>query len=152
MSLKDSLNPECIEINIEGEDKYEVIKSMVTRLSQVHNISHKVLRDIINDVISREKLMSTGMQYGIAIPHCSSQYIDNLMAYIAISKHGVNFDSTDGSLAKIIVLLVVPKARLNDHVRTMASIARLLNQKETREAILLADNESKIIEIFSGIE
>jgi PTS system fructose-specific IIA component len=152
VSLADAFKEGCIDLNIEGEDKYEVIKTMVSRAADIYSINHKALRDIINDVISREKLMSTGMQYGIAIPHCSTQYIDKMMICIGISKHGVNFDSTDGTLAKIIVLLVVPKSKLNEHVKTMAAIARLLNQKEIREEILKAENEEKIIEVFSKIE
>ncbi len=151
MVLPLSLKPECVDIDIDGDDKYSVIKMIIEKLSKACDINHKVSKELLKDMISREQLMSTGMQSGIALPHCSSENVDRPYVFLAKSKKGVDFGSTDGSIAKIIVALVIPKDKISHHVKTMAAIARLLNEEKIRMEILESDSEQKIVDIFNRI-
>ncbi len=145
------LNPECVDMDIEGDDKYSIIKNIIEKMSNACEFNHKLTRDIIKDMISRERLMSTGMQCGIALPHCSSEKIETPHIFAGICKKGIDFGSTDGTNAQIIVALVMPKTKISQHVKTMASIARLLNEEKIRNEILQAKTPQEIVEIFNKI-
>lgn len=152
MDIFSVLKPHCINLDIQEDDKYSVITSITNEIANIYNFDQNLTNEIINDMISREKLMSTGMQYGIAIPHCSNKNIKEPYVYVALSKKGIDFDSTDNTKAKIIVALIVPKQDMNQNVKIMASIARLLNEEKIREKIISANSEQEVVDIFKSIE
>jgi mannitol/fructose-specific phosphotransferase system IIA component (Ntr-type) len=94
--------------------------------------------------------MSTGIGFGIAIPHASSDRITEVVAAFGRSSKGIEFDSLDNAPVKFIVLFVVPKDQFQTHLRTLAAIAKFLNDRTTRERLAAAADSAEIHGIFLG--
>jgi mannitol/fructose-specific phosphotransferase system IIA component (Ntr-type) len=92
--------------------------------------------------------MSTGIGFGIAIPHASSDRIEEVVASFGRSSSGIEFDALDNAPVKFVVLFVVPKNQFQTHLRTLASIAKFLNDRGTRENLASAGSAEEILAIF----
>ena len=92
--------------------------------------------------------MSTGIGFGIAIPHCSSDRLDEVVAAFGRSSNGIEFDALDNAPVKFVVLFIVPKNQFQTHLRTLASIAKFLNDRSVRESLGTAKSAEEILSIF----
>ena len=92
--------------------------------------------------------MSTGIGFGIAIPHCSSDRLDEVVAAFGRSPGGIEFDALDNAPVKFVVLFIVPKNQFQTHLRTLASIAKFLNDRSVRESLAEANSADEILSIF----
>jgi mannitol/fructose-specific phosphotransferase system IIA component (Ntr-type) len=92
--------------------------------------------------------MSTGIGFGIAIPHASSDRIEEVVAAFGRSSAGIEFDALDNAPVKFVVLFIVPKNQFQTHLRTLASIAKFLNDRSTRESLATAPSAEDILAIF----
>ncbi len=87
-------------------------------------------------LLEREMSMSTGIGLGVAIPHCSSQHLEDVIGGICILEDSIDFESVDGIPVRLIVLLLLPKNRFERHIKTLASVAKLFNNEPFREKLL----------------
>ena len=94
--------------------------------------------------------MSTGIGFGIAIPHASSEFVTEVVAAFGRSSKGIEFDSLDNAPVKFIVLFVVPKDQFQTHLRTLAAIAKFLNDRNVRESLGTATSAEEILAIFEN--
>src|ERR1700744_4702762 len=94
--------------------------------------------------------MSTGIGFGIAIPHASSDRVDKVVAAFGRSSAGIEFDSLDNAPVKFIVLFVVPKDQFQTHLRTLAAIAKFLNDRGVRDQLATAASPAQILSIFES--
>ena len=94
--------------------------------------------------------MSTGIGFGIAIPHCSSDRIENVVAAFGRSTAGIEFDALDNAPVKFVVLFIVPKNQFQTHLRTLASIAKFLNDRTTRDKLAAAKSTDEILSIVQS--
>ena len=92
--------------------------------------------------------MSTGIGFGIAIPHASCDAVKEVTACFARSKDGVDFESLDGKLVHFIVLFLVPKDQFQTHLRTLAAIAKFLNDPAVRTELAAAPDAAAILQVF----
>ena len=79
--------------------------------------------------------MSTGIGFGIGIPHASTDLIHEVVGAFGRSKEGVNFDALDNQPVNLIMLFLVPQGQFQKHLHTLANIAKLLHKKEFRQAL-----------------
>jgi mannitol/fructose-specific phosphotransferase system IIA component (Ntr-type) len=98
----------------------------------------------------REETMSTGIGFGIAIPHASSDRVEKVVAAFGRSNAGIEFDSLDNAPVKFIVLFVVPKDQFQTHLRTLAAIAKFLNDRTVRDRLGNAATAGEILAIFEN--
>ena len=122
MRLSDVLKEDAILVGIQGLDKWGAIERLTELLVASGQIESERRRPILEALLARERSMSTGMENGIAIPHCSVDSIDHTLVSIGISRDGIDFESIDGSPTHLIFLLVTPKNRTKDHIKTLAEI------------------------------
>jgi mannitol/fructose-specific phosphotransferase system IIA component (Ntr-type) len=94
--------------------------------------------------------MSTGIGFGIAIPHASSSKVGDVVAAFGRSTAGIPFDALDGEPVSFIVLFVVPKDQFQTHLRTLATIAKFLNDKTVRQELSKAEDISTILQVFEN--
>jgi mannitol/fructose-specific phosphotransferase system IIA component (Ntr-type) len=94
--------------------------------------------------------MSTGIGFGIAIPHASSDRVSEVVAAFGRSLDGIEFDSLDNAPVKFIVLFVVPKDQFQTHLRTLAAIAKFLNDRTVRDRLGSAGDAAAIYDVFSS--
>jgi mannitol/fructose-specific phosphotransferase system IIA component (Ntr-type) len=108
-------------------------------------------RDVVLGALrAREDTMSTGIGFGIAIPHASSDRVNRVVAAFGRSSKGIEFDSLDNAPVRFIVLFVVPKDQFQTHLRTLAAIAKFLNDRSIRERLGTAGSAEEILGIFNA--
>lgn len=148
MKLSEFLRRDLIKIKLEAVDKWEAIEELINYLVGIHEIRMSDREEILGCILERERSMSTGMEKGVAIPHGSTNRVEEIVAAMGISKEGMPFESFDGKPAQIIVLLIIPKGHFQKHVRTLAGIARLLNDAEIRKAIINSNTPEELFNVI----
>ncbi len=147
IKLYRSLKENLIDLELQGKNKNEVIGELVELLSKSRKIRNKKL--FFKAMLEREKLGSTGIGNGVAIPHAKSDYVSKLVAAFGLSKKGIDFDSLDGEAAYIFFLLVAPQDSAGPHLKALARISRLLKDKYFRDGLRACTEEKSIIKIIS---
>ena len=136
MVLDENLNKSNIILKPKSANRWDLIREMVEIAVKNKNIQEEDKEDIIKALIEREKSMTTGIGNGVAIPHCTTQKVNDIAVIMAISKSGIAFDSVDNQAAHIVILLLVPKNKLAQHIKTLANIAKMMGDKILRETLL----------------
>lgn len=152
MKLSEFLRPELVKVGLEAKDKWEAITQLVDLMVNANMVKKEHRDKILEIVFDRERSMSTGMERGIAIPHANSSLITDVVGALGLSKKGIPFDSLDGLPAQIIILLVIPKDKFQQHVRTLAGIARLFNHEQIAHAVRNAESAQEAMEIIKTEE
>jgi len=152
MVLTDYLNKKTILINPSVKDRWELIESMLDVAIKNKAVKSEYRETIKKTLFEREKSMSTGIGKGVAIPHCSCPYVDDVVMIMALSKKGVNFDSIDNMPVHIVILLIVPKDKISQHIKTLANIAKLMSDDTLRDALSNAKDAQDIIKILKEYE
>jgi mannitol/fructose-specific phosphotransferase system IIA component (Ntr-type) len=102
----------------------------------------------LQDVLAREKTMSTGMQHGIALPHGKTDGVTEICAAVGISREGVDFDSIDGEKSKIFIMVLSPRTSSGPHVQFLANVGSVLKNEEIREKLVVADTLDEVVLLF----
>ncbi|GBF39138.1 PTS sugar transporter subunit IIA [Leptospira hartskeerlii] len=144
------LKPETVIFEIEGSSKEEVINQLLQKAVDSTLIARDDRDLVYESLMAREKSMSTGIGSGVAIPHCSVNLVDELKCVMGLSRKGIDFDAIDHLPVHIFILLIVPKSKFQEHIKTLAQIAKTLNVKEDREKLILSKNFEEIRKAFSA--
>ena len=147
MKITEFLCKEALISYLKATTKSEVIQEMVQSLIDAGAIEKKHKNKVIDVLMAREALGSTAIGQGIAIPHGKSDCTDNLVAALAISKKGINFDSLDGEPAQIFFLLVAPLDSAGPHLKALARVSRLLKDKFIRDTLKSIKDEKSLLKI-----
>ena len=123
---------------------------MVDVLVKAGKIRDEERELVLESIKQREQTMSTGIGFGIAIPHASSDIVEEVVAAFGRSTIGIEFDSLDGQPVFFIVLFVVPKDQFQTHLRTLAAIAKFLNYKAVRDELSKAHDAAQILRVFES--
>lgn len=130
MKLTDFVVKSAIVPNLKATSKEEVIREMVASLKTAGNIKAEEEDAVVEAILKREELGSTGIGNGVAVPHTKHPSADELVATVAISRAGVDFASLDGEGVFIFFLLVSPPDRPGDHLRGLENISRHLRGQD----------------------
>ena len=150
MDLGDILSPELIIPELKATDRWQAIEELVDGLVQSDRIKTEHREAIVNVVKKRETSMSTGIGFGIGIPHASTDLIQDVVGAFGRSSQGVNFDALDNQPVNLIMLFLVPQGQFQKHLHTLARIAKLLHKKEFRQSLEAAPDAAAIYEIIRG--
>ena len=126
MKFVDFVSRDAIRTSIDVDDKEQVIQAMTTALLEVGKISEDQHESIVEAVLKREELGSTGIGRGVAVPHTKHPSVSELVGTVAVSEDGVDFDSLDGEKVHLLFLLISPPDRPGDHLRALENISRQL--------------------------
>lgn len=136
----------AISTDLKGTTKDEILAELVDLLDSAGTVTDKA--QVLDDVRSREKSMSTGMQHGIALPHGKTEGIESMSIAIGVKKDGVDFDSLDNLPSKLFILVVSPKKQSGPHVQFLAAISAVLKNNTIYEKILGAATAEEIEKII----
>jgi PTS system fructose-specific IIA component/PTS system nitrogen regulatory IIA component len=148
MNLTDFVVTEAIVHDLKVSSKEEAIRAMVKSLIAVGNINPDEEESIVNKLLEREKLGSTGIGNGVAVPHTKHPSVDDLVATVAIAKDGVEFDSLDGMPVYILFLLISPPDRSGDHLRGLENISRHLRNQKFCSFLRQAGTKNDVIDLL----
>ena len=129
MKFVDFVSREAIRTSIEDGTKEQVIRTMATALLDTGKVPEEQLESIIEAILKREELGSTGIGRGVAVPHTKHPSVSELVGTVAVSEAGVDFDSLDGEKVHLLFLLVSPPDRPGDHLRALENISRQLRDE-----------------------
>jgi len=143
MTLMEILSGKSVIVGLKGESKQEILEELVDALEVGDKITDR--DKVLEAVLLREEIMSTGIGHGIAIPHGKSEYVTALGGVLGIRSQGVNFDALDGKQTYIFFLLVSPLDVSGPHIKALARISRLLKGEDFRQQLIASkDNEDAI--------
>ena len=150
MKITDVLNKENIELLPSINSK----KVLIDRLIEIASKSGKILNveEVRKQVWQREKLMSTGVGKGIALPHAKSNYISAETGSLIVLKQGVEYDSSDDKLVQIALLLIGQESNFGNHLNLLGTISRFLDNDYLRSSILEAETKTDILNLFKNLE
>ncbi len=126
MKFADFVSSPAIRAELKAYDKEGTIREMSSALVEAGEISEEALESIIQAILKREELGSTGIGRGIAVPHTKHPSVDKLVGTVAVSPEGVDFNSLDGEKVQLFILLISPLDRPGDHLRALENISRQL--------------------------
>jgi len=135
---------------MDAADKDDAIKKIIDLSAKSGKILD--LEKVTHTINEREKLVSTGVGKGFAIPHGKTDAISDVVAAFAITKEPIDFDSIDGEPVRFIFLLIGKENLLNTHIKLLSRISRLMNKDEFREALLEAASSEEVLKIFRDEE
>lgn len=148
MSLASILSAEQISPEMKATQRWDAIVELIDLLVAQGKIQPDARESILASLKQREETMSTGIGFGIAIPHCSSDRISDVVAAFGRSSQGIEFDALDNAPVKFVVLFIVPKNQFQTHLRTLASIAKFLNDRAVRDELANAPDAESIMRVF----
>jgi len=148
MQTMDFLNPKAITTNLQANDKKGIIKELLDLLIKAGDIDSKDKDALLDVILEREALGSTGIGLGIGIPHGKSERVKNLVASFGVSAKGIDFDSLDGDPSHIFFLLLAPQDTAGPHLKALARISRLLKEKYIREALKKSADPKDVLKII----
>ena len=148
MELADFLTKEQVVTDLKAFDRWEAIEELIDLLVDKGRIKSKPRDAIVSVVKKRETSMSTGIGFGIGIPHASTDLIGDVTGAFGRSKAGVNFDALDNHPVNLVMLFLVPQGQFQKHLHTLAKIAKVLHKKEFRKALEDAGDAAEMYQII----
>jgi fructose-specific phosphotransferase system IIA component len=150
MRLTDVLTVELIKIPLSGADRDACIHELIELLAGKNKI--KNTDSIFKAVLEREKIMTTGVGNGIAIPHCKHADSPEFSVCLGVQTSGVNFDAIDKKPVKIIFLLVGPENNPGLHIKLLSRISRLMSNEELRSQLLSCESNDDAYSVIQEEE
>ncbi len=147
MKITEILNADSIIADLKAKGKRDVISELVEPLVKSGKVGDK--NKLLDALMERERLGSTGIGENVAIPHAKSNEIDTIIATFGRSNSGISFDSLDQKPVYFIFLLIAPEKSAGMHLKTLARISKLLKNPLFRQDLMKAKNEKEIYEAIS---
>ncbi len=148
MDLGDILGKEQIITDLQASNRWEAIDELINNLVATGKIKHEHREAIAAVVKKRESSMSTGIGFGIGIPHASTDLIYEVVGALGRSTKGVNFDSLDNQPVNLVMLFLVPQGQFQKHLHTLANIAKLLHKADFRQALEQAPDADTMLQVI----
>lgn len=150
MKVHQLLDDKYILTSFNGKNKEEIINELI----DLHNNNSAVLNieDVRKCVLDREKIMSTGVGKGFAIPHGKTNSIVDIIAAFGKSDTPIDYDALDGNPVHLVFLLVGKENLVSKHIKLLSRISRLMNNDEFRERLMNSSSKEEIKKIFEEEE
>jgi mannitol/fructose-specific phosphotransferase system IIA component (Ntr-type) len=139
-------------VDFVARDKGEAIGKLVDVLVSEGKLTAANRATALEALLAREKVGSTGLEHGVALPHAIVDVPGDALAVLAVSAQGVPFHSADGQPARLLVQVLIPRRQVQKHLRTLAAVAKLLAYEETREALLRAKSPREALGVIRELE
>jgi len=135
MDLNDFLGPKPIVIDLQAEDRWQAIDELIGALVNHGKIKPADREAITAAIKKREASMTTGIGFGVGIPHASTGLISKVVGVLGRSRKGVQFEALDLKPVHLVMLFLVPQGEFQKHVHTLADLAKLLHKSDFRDGL-----------------
>ncbi len=150
MKISDILDESVVRVHLKGKSKDEIINEMIAIVNHSSKITD--IEKVREAIFEREKIMSTGVGNGFAIPHGKSDAVLDIVAAFAITEEPIDYESLDEQPVHLIFLLVGKDSMVGPHIKLLSRISRLMNKEDFRKKLLDAKTSKEVIEIFKNEE
>jgi mannitol/fructose-specific phosphotransferase system IIA component (Ntr-type) len=144
MKISDIITINSIEIKDNLDNKFFLIKNLIDLAGKSGSI--KDFEGAYNDVVDREKIMSTGVGKSIALPHAKTEHINNSTGSLILLQEPIEYDSLDEEPIRLAILLLSKTTNISLHLKMLSQISRLLNNDSMRNRILECNSPNEIYE------
>lgn len=146
MTLIDQISEDVVKVPLEQTNKTDVIRELLDILADAGKLSDS--DRAYNALLERESQGSTGLEYGIAVPHAKTDAVETLTIAIGISPDGIEFGAMDGRPSKLFVLLLAPPGQSGPHIEALAEIARLSRSEAFLRALISSRSPADLLELL----
>ncbi len=150
MKVLDLLNKKFVVANLKGTTKDEVINELIDLFKDDSRVQD--IDKVRECVLEREKIMSTGVGKGFAIPHGKTNAVTDILAAFGKTNNTIEYESLDGQPVNLVFLLVGKDNLVSKHIKLLSRISRMMNKDEFREKLLNAPSEEEVLEIIKKEE
>ncbi len=150
MKVSELLKPEFIISDLKGDSKEDIIIELIDLFKNDPRVED--IDKVKSAVLDREKIMSTGVGKGFAIPHGKTNAVTEIIAAFGKIKDGIDYNSLDGQPVNLVFLLVGKDNLISTHIKLLSRISRLMNKDDFRERLLKAESSEEIIKLFNEEE
>ncbi|MEM6732999.1 MAG: PTS sugar transporter subunit IIA [Myxococcota bacterium] len=146
MRITDILSRELVIPDLEAEDKASTLRELSVHLAaQVDEVAEPL---VVSSLLERERLGSTGVGEGVAIPHTKVAGLKRLIAAFGRSSKGISFDAIDNQPVYLVFVLLVPENSAGVHLKALARVSRLLKDRAFRQSLLELDDRDALFDAF----
>jgi len=149
MTISALLSPEKIFIDTEVTSKKKLLEMIANIVADRSNLAQST---VYNNLLGRERLGSTGLGKGFAVPHARVPDLNQVIGCFFRLKQPVNFESPDNQPVDLVFTIVIPEEATEDHLLILSSLARIFSQPEVCQAIRDAANKEEIEKIIQSAE
>lgn len=150
MKISEILTKDNILFDGNYSNKFDLIAQLVDNIVRTNGIKDK--DKLYQDVIKREKIMSTGVGKGVALPHAKTNIKDVILGSLAILKTPIDFDSLDKEPVHIVFLLIGSESNVGAHLRILSKISRIISNDAFKNELLKENSPEKVLSIFQDYE
>lgn len=150
MKVNELLNPKYILTDFKSDKKDDVINELIDLLKGDERVID--LEEVRKCVFDREKIMSTGVGKGFAIPHGKTNSVTDIVAVFGKSKKPIDYNALDGEPVNLVFLMIGKDTLVSKHIKLLSRISRLMNNDEFREKLVKADSKESVRKIFEEEE
>lgn len=145
MLLSDYIRRDHILTDMAASDKTGALETLCRFAARLRGLDAQALLDV---VMAREKMGSTGIGFGVALPHGATDLLDTPLVALATAKTAVEFDSLDGQPVRLFVLLVTPAGDSGEHLQLLTRLGTMLKSGEAVREFLAAQNPDELFELI----
>ncbi len=150
MKLTDYLTTKNIKIGLSGRKKEDIIEYL---LDIAESVSPKLNRvEALEGLMRREKVGSTGVGKGVAIPHAGIKSCSRILPVIALSEEGLNYESLDGDPVRLFFMIIYPENQIKMQLKFLARVSRLLRNDSLRQSLMESSSPEEIMDILIKYE
>ncbi len=150
MKISDILNEDFVVVGLDVSSKEEAINALIDLVAKSDKV--KNVNKVREAVFEREKIMTTGVGKGFAVPHGKTDAVTDIVAAFGITKKPIDYDSLDGEPVRLIFLLVGRDNMVGPHIKLLSRISKLMNDNNFRERLLNAKSAKEVVELFKTEE
>ena len=151
MHLADILSATQIIPEMRASNRWEAIDELVAQLVTAGRVAPEHRLDIAGVVKKREQSMSTGIGFGVGIPHAVSDLVSEVVGVLGRSSAGMQFESLDNQPVKLVILFLVPQGQFQKHLHTLSNIAKNLHNADFRNALATAPDAESIYRVIAAL-
>ena len=144
--IRTLLRPAFIQLNLEATDKSSAIGELAKAFVREGIVQNESV--YLSAVMKREEECTTGIGFGVAIPHGKSGVVTEPSLAFGRSSAGISYDSMDGKDVHLMFLIAVPEASNDEHLRILSNLSRKLMHEEVRQALMSVTEVEEIYQIF----
>lgn len=146
ITICDLLVPDAIRMTLNEKRKKRVLSEMVELLASAWKLDKAPA--LTEQVLKREKMGSTGIGHGVAIPHCLTSLTDRTIMAFGRCRQGISYGAADNRPVYLLFLLLGPESATSDHLKLLSKLSRLLTEEQFRDQLMEAEDPEEIIELF----
>lgn len=150
MKISSILTEDLIQVDVPGSTKEEVINALIDLAAKSQKV--KDVEKVRHAIFEREKIMSTGVGKGFAIPHGKTDAVSDIVAAFAVTREPIDYQSLDHEPVRLLFLLIGKDSLVGAHIKLLSRISRLMNKEELRTRLLHAASAAEILDVLKSEE